>query len=137
PLTDDTDADDDGQFILHEYGHGVSNRLVGGGVGGCLIGTQSGAMGEGWSDYFALSFFGNPVLGGYPVQNLFTGIRRQSYENNRLTYEDVGYANYEVHNDGEIWAGTLWEIRKALGQATTDKLLVSALSLTPCKPSMI
>ena len=135
--TDDLDADYDGPTIIHEYGHGVSNRLVGGGAGGCLFGTQSGAMGEGWSDYFAISYFNNPVFSPYPDQNRYRGPRRQGYDNNRLTYEDLGEEFYEVHDDGEVWGGVLWDIRKAVGQAVADKLVMNGLKLTPCKPSMI
>ncbi|HXJ43174.1 MAG TPA: M36 family metallopeptidase [Bryobacteraceae bacterium] len=63
-LTDDLDGDLDGQVVVHEYGHGVSNRLVGALTStSCLSRIQSGAMGEGWSDYFAMSFFNNPVMG--------------------------------------------------------------------------
>lgn len=40
--------------IIHEYTHGVSNRLTGGGSDtGCLSGTESGGMGEGWGDFMA------------------------------------------------------------------------------------
>ena len=136
--TDDLDFSYDGQGIFHEYGHGLSNRLVGGLSGmSCLRGTQSAAMGEGWSDYFAASYFNNPVFGSYISQNRFRGIRRESYDGNRLTYEDLGYDDYEAHNDGEIWGATLWDIRTALGQKVTDQLVVDALKLTPCTPSMI
>lgn len=48
----------DGSFeagvIIHEYTHGVSTRLTGGGSNsGCLSGTESGGMGEGWGDFMA------------------------------------------------------------------------------------
>jgi extracellular elastinolytic metalloproteinase len=40
---------------IHEYGHGVSNRLTGGpSQSGCLSNTESGGMGEGWSDMLAM-----------------------------------------------------------------------------------
>ena len=134
---DDLDSDYDGQIIMHEYGHGVSNRLVGGGTStSCLSHIQSGAMGEGWSDYWAISFFNNPVLGGYAIQNAVRGLRRQSYEGYTFTYEDVGNSGYEVHDDGEIWAATLWDLRTALGQAVTDRLVMNGLKGTPCNPSM-
>jgi hypothetical protein len=138
-LTDDLDGDYAGDIILHEYGHGVSNRLVGAKVSSsCLVGIQSGAMGEGWSDYFASSFFNNPVHGGYVSQNFTQGERRYSYEGYPLTYEDIGTGmyGYEVHDDGEIWAGTLWDLRKSLGQTITDRLVVDGLRGTPCNPSM-
>ena len=136
-VTDDFDTDYSGMTIMHEYGHGVSNRLVGSGSTSCLYGMQSGSMGEGWSDYFAISFFNNPVVGAYESQNTIRGIRRQSYEGYSYKYEDIGNNGYEVHNDGEIWAATLWDIRKTLGQTITDKLVINGLkSPLPCNPSM-
>jgi len=133
------DADYDGQTVIHEYGHGVGNRLVGAGTGtSCLAGIQSGALGEGWSDYFAISFFQNPVYGAYPSGNVTRGLRRQSYDGYTLTYADLGKGDsgYEVHDDGEIWAATLWDLRKSLGQAATDQLVIDGLKSTPCSPSM-
>ncbi len=136
--TDDLDAAYDGQVILHEYGHGVTTRIVGKGTDvSCLGGPQSGALGEGWSDYFGASFYNNPAFGSYVAQNTVTGIRRQNYEGYTFTYEDLGNARYEVHRDGEIWAAALWDLRKALGQAVTDRLVVNGLRFTPCNPSMI
>ena len=136
-LTDDLDSDYDGEVVIHEYGHGVSNRLVGGRTStSCLGQIQSGAMGEGWSDYFSISFFNNPVEGAYLTQNPVSGIRRQSYEGYTFTYEDVGNSGYEVHDDGEIWAATLWDLRKSLGQTITDLLVLNGLKATPCNPSM-
>ncbi|MBI4904345.1 MAG: M36 family metallopeptidase [Acidobacteria bacterium] len=135
---DDLDSGYDGQLILHEYAHGVTTRLVGGGREvSCLSGTQSGAMGEGWSDYFAISFFNNPIFGAYSSQRRIEGLRRQSYENNRLSYESMGINGYEVHDDGEIWGAILWEIRTALGKTVADGLIFQALKLTPCNPSMV
>ena len=46
------DGDFDNEIIIHEYGHGVSNRLTGNGNG--LNALQSGGMGEGWSDWWAM-----------------------------------------------------------------------------------
>jgi len=43
----------DAEVILHEAAHGVSSRLIGDGFG--LNGTQPRGMGEGWSDFMALS----------------------------------------------------------------------------------
>ncbi len=47
----------DNGVVAHEFGHGVTNRLTGGPANsGALSSLQSGGMGEGWSDYFALAF---------------------------------------------------------------------------------
>ena len=49
-----------------------------------------------------------------------TGVRRQSYANYPYTYEDLGNEGFEVHNDGEIWAATLLDVRATLGTPTTQ-----------------
>jgi hypothetical protein len=137
--TDDLDADYDGMVVIHEYGHGVSNRLVGAATStSCLIRIQSGALGEGWSDYFASSLFDNPVQGGYIAGDAIRGLRRYSYEGYPFTYEDLGNGvfGYEVHDDGEIWTGALWDLRKSLGATVTDRLVINGLKATPCNPSM-
>ena len=48
---------DDPQVVYHEYTHGLSNRLITDAQGyGATSGIQSGAMGEAWSDWYALDF---------------------------------------------------------------------------------
>ena len=51
------DGDFDAGVIAHEYGHGVSNRLTGGPSNVSCLSTSKDAeqMGEGWSDFFAVS----------------------------------------------------------------------------------
>ena len=60
--TPDRDGDLDNGIIIHEYGHGVSNRLTGGPANAnALDALQSGGMGEGWSDWWALMFTQKPT----------------------------------------------------------------------------
>ena len=40
-------------IVIHEYTHGLTNRMTGGGTGRCLQTNEAGGMGEGWSDAFA------------------------------------------------------------------------------------
>jgi hypothetical protein len=48
-------GDDDASTVWHEYTHGLSNRLVVNDDGsGALSSPHSGAMGEAWSDWYAL-----------------------------------------------------------------------------------
>ena len=55
--TPDTNGGDDAAVVYHEYVHGLSNRLVAGSDGwGALDAFQSGAMGEGWSDWYAMDY---------------------------------------------------------------------------------
>jgi extracellular elastinolytic metalloproteinase len=53
----DVNGGDDASVVYHEYAHGLSNRLVTYANGwGALDSFQSGAMGEGWSDWYAMDF---------------------------------------------------------------------------------
>ena len=55
--TPQIDGDFDNGIIVHEYGHGISNRLVGGPSNvGCLNNNQQ--PGEGLSDWWALAYTG-------------------------------------------------------------------------------
>lgn len=110
----DRDGDFDNEVIIHEYVHGLSTRLVGGGVG---IGTlQAAGMGEGWSDFYALSLLSAPsddVDGAYPfgayvsfalegfLDNYYFGIRRYPYSTdlnkNPLTFKDIDSAQIDPH----------------------------------------
>jgi Zn-dependent metalloprotease len=141
-LNDDRDASFDGDVVLHEYGHGISNRLVGGPANtSCLGGTQAGAMGEGWSDYWAATFYNNGVIGEYVTNNLTRGIRRAAYTVPANTvhdsYADLGAGGFEVHSDGEVWAATLWDLRQTLGAAIADRLVLQGMKFTPCSPSFL
>jgi large repetitive protein len=75
----------DNQIVAHEWGHYISNRLIGNAAG--LNNTQGGGMGEGWGDFHALlqsvkaedalvasnpNFSGVYNLGPYAAQNSLT-----------------------------------------------------------------
>ncbi len=112
--TPDRDGDFDAEIVLHEYTHGLSNRLVGGGVG--ISQLQTGGMGEGWSDFYGLSLLseagdsvsGNYAAGGYATYqfsgqttNYYFGIRRYPYSTdltkNPLTFKDIDPAQQSAH----------------------------------------
>jgi len=138
------DGDFDPTVIYHENTHGLSNRLVGGGSGGCLGGIQSGGMGEGWSDWVAASFLNDPVIGAYVTGNATVGIRRVAMDNSPFTYANIKDGTMtEVHNAGEIWAATLWDARNGVGgvggvgAAVIERLVVQGMKITPCLPTML
>ncbi len=135
----DRDSSVDGDVVFHEYGHGISNRLIGNGST-ALQGTQSGAMGEGWSDYWATTINGDGAVGEY-VMNNSIGIRRAAYSVPANTihdsYADVGNQGFAVHNDGEVWAATLWDLRTQLGATITDNIVLNGMKFTPIRPSFL
>ncbi len=106
PPVPDRDGSLDAEVILHEYTHGLTDRLVGGGGG--LLNSQSGGLAEGWSDFYALSLLSEPtddLAGTYPMggyvsrllgglqENYYFGIRRYPYctdlAKNPLTFKDI------------------------------------------------
>ncbi|SCE94779.1 Zn-dependent metalloprotease [Micromonospora viridifaciens] len=147
-----SDGNFDASVIEHEYAHGLSNRYVSG-EDNALNTHQSGSMGEGWGDWYALNYlYGNQlattaVVGQYATGNTERGIRNWSYDQNPTGYGDLGYdlGGPEVHADGEIWTTILWEMRKALvaryGEATggeiAARLITDAMPLSPADPSFI
>ncbi|HET8947837.1 MAG TPA: M36 family metallopeptidase [Candidatus Polarisedimenticolia bacterium] len=118
----------DSDVVLHEFTHGLSNRLIGGpnntdclGLG--LVG-ESGGMGEGWSDFYAASVTDEPALGEYVVDSPVNGIRRFSMDAgpDDFTYgfictgppSNPSLIPCEVHDVGEFWSIVLWEMREAM-----------------------
>jgi extracellular elastinolytic metalloproteinase len=132
------DSSFDGSVVYHEYAHGLSNRLVGGGSTACLRGLQSGGMGEGWGDFIGSSFRNDPIVGAYVTGNNTTGIRRASMANSPFTYNDVRNGNLNaVHAVGELWAATLWDIRRTVGAAVIERIVVQGMKNTPCNPTIL
>lgn len=134
----DRDSSVDSDIAFHEYGHGIAMRMVGNCSG--LNGTQSGAMNEGWADYFAATNQGDGAIGEWVMANS-TGVRRAVYSvpaaSIHNSYQDLGNQGFVTHNDGEIWAATLWDLRAQLGKSTVDRLVVQGLKFTPTGPSFL
>src|SRR4051812_5734249 len=146
-----SDGNFDASVVQHEYTHGLSTRYVAGGE--ALNAHQSGSMGEGWSDWYALNHLyraglqSKAVVGEYVTGNPTRGIRNWNYDQNPLGFGDIGYdlTGPEVHADGEIWTATLWDLRKALvakygadtGADTAARLVTDAMPLTAPDPSFL
>jgi subtilase family serine protease len=139
----DLDGDLDSDIVIHEFHHGVSNRL-----NTQFTGIEADAMGEGGSDFFAYSINNNPVLAEYASPP--NGIRQI----NAKTYGDwfclsiFGLVICEPHDNGEIFANTLWDLRERFRADNVDgsdqaavhevhQLYVDALKLSPPSPTML
>ena len=135
----DIDGSYDRDIVLHEYHHGVSFRL-----NPSFTGVEADAMGEGGGDFFAYSVAGNTQLAEYSVPP--SGIR----EVNAKTYADwscLFFFYCEPHDNGEIWANVLWDLRErfrtdlVLGSeasaiAEVHRLYLDGLRLSPPSPTM-
>ncbi|KAG8688482.1 hypothetical protein FRC11_005376 [Ceratobasidium sp. 423] len=142
------------------YGHGLTNRLTGGGTGACLQTQEARGLGEGWSDALAdwveqtSAADRDFTLGSYVLTR---NIRSHPYSTNKAT-NPLTYASLrtrrEVHAIGEVWANIWHEIFAALikkrgfsadkndasgtaGNIVGLHLLVDALQIQPCNPTFI
>jgi len=137
--TQDLDGDYDFDILVHEFHHGVSLRL-----NTAFTGNEAGAIGEGGGDFFAYSVNGNTTLAEYARPG---GLR---------SVNGKGYAEWtcllglicEVHDNGQIWANVLWDVRErfrtdgvrgSVAAATNEvhQLYVDALTLSPPAPTML
>lgn len=159
------DGDFDNGIIAHEYGHGISNRLTGGGPSNCLGNAEQ--MGEGWSDFFGLWMTTKPGdvgqtprgIGNYATSRAIdgAGIRPQRYSTdfavNNQTYALIGTGQYTaVHAIGSVWAATLWDLNwklvekygynkdlraKTGGNNIALKLVLDGCKLQVCRPGFL
>lgn len=127
------DGSMDGDVIAHEYGHGVSNRLVPGTLSGAT--NQAGSLGEGWSDALSFLRWGDTTVGEYVTGNTNRGIRSSAYDTHPDTYGDYSLSVISPHRNGEIWAATLYDVRELLGINTTTQLMLDGMRSTPNGPS--
>ena len=121
------DDAEDAEVIVHEYGHSVQDAQVAG------FGTtaDAGAIGEGFSDYLAVSV--SAAVAPTPDPACVADWDSTSYTSTtphcirRLdTTKTVANRTGEVHADGEIWSRALWDIRSALGARQADTIIVRA-----------
>lgn len=125
----DKDSDMDNGIILHEYGHGISNRLTGGGSNtNCLRNDEQ--MGEGWSDWFALMLTMEPGDSSHDLRGIGTYVKNQAntgqgirpapystdFNINDYTYGDSNNSNdiSKPHGLGFLFASALWDLNWAL-----------------------
>lgn len=126
------DGSFDNGIIIHEYGHGITNRLTGNGFS-CLSKVQSKEqMGEGWSDFFALMLTNTPnadasvprSIGSYASGQSASGLgfRPAKYspdfsvndytyaDTNGMEFEEDGEIVPDVHRIGFVWGSMLWDL---------------------------
>ncbi|KAH6583678.1 hypothetical protein BASA60_001323 [Batrachochytrium salamandrivorans] len=155
----------DNGIPIHEYAHGVSNRLTGGAATtGCLSTNEAQGLGEGWSDIMTLIVLArgtdtanNSIPMGAYVTNRPDGIRSHPYTAdiniNPLRYSDLQHRT-GVHAIGEVWASMLWDVywnlvakrgfsanlynaRQAAGNIVTMKIIIGGMMIQQCNPTFL
>lgn len=161
------DSDLENGIIIHEYGHGISNRLTGGPANSsALIQSQSRGMGEGWSDWFALVLTAVPTdnantprgIGTYVLGEPVTGpgIRPYRYTTdpgvNPQTYQNIRSGLSVPHGIGSVWCTAIWEVYWELvgahgfdsdlyngtgGNNVALDLIIEGMKLQPANPTYL
>jgi len=134
PLFRDGDLDSD--IVHHEYGHGLTWRMI-----GTMSGPLAGAIGEGMADVLAIIINNDDAVGEYSDRSS-NGIRSSRYGTFPRSYGHVNGTN-GVHYDGEVYGAIGWNLFKqyeaAMGlTAAQDQLLkdlVSGMNYTPARPT--
>jgi len=132
PLKRDGDIDSD--VMWHEYGHGLTWRMI-----GKMSGPLSGAVGEGMSDVLAVWANEDDRLGEYSFDDPL-GIRSAPYTNYPRTYGHFGDTGFEVHHDGEIYGAIGWRLFQTFQSQGIPKgvlldYIVDGMNFTPAGPS--
>ena len=161
-------SSDDFLTLAHEYTHGLSNRLVVNSNGHSTLNSyQAGAMGEGWSDFYAFDYAlfrdyatdtaepGELSLDEYLAKGAVVtrtqatdcGLGESSPrcvqiltgDDGGYTYDDVGDGQLgtQVHAAGEAWAQTLFDIRERLRHGVAMSVITEGMRLSADDPSML
>lgn len=130
PLQRDGDVDSD--IVYHEYGHGLTWRMI-----GRMSGALPGAIGEGMSDVLSVIFNENDIVGEYAMSDP-RGIRSAPYTDYPRTYGDI--TGTEIHFDGEVYGAIGWRMFQNFLNASISKeflldYIVDGMNYTPAGPA--
>ena len=111
-------------IIYHEYTHGITGWIYEGTY--FPYSGQSGAINEAFSDYFAATNCDDPRI-GYKTPT-YGMIMFRSMNNNFRMHDDW---TGEVHADGRIFGGALWDLRQSIVTSTADTIIHFTRYATP------
>ncbi len=121
-------------ILYHEFTHRIIHKIYDDANVELPYSGYTGAINEGMADYFGCSLTDDPVHGevvsSYGGRNLDTGAYGADVPaggNRRFSRDWYG----EVHYDGLIISGAVWDMRKVLGAAVSDELAIRALKAVP------
>lgn len=103
-------------IIYHEYAHFAMEEIT---HLPNVPGSESAAMAEGLSDYFAATINNDPLWGEVVAPN------RTRNLDNELNYQTDWISI--SHKNGMILSGALWDLREEIGKDATDRLVFNTL----------
>jgi zinc metalloprotease ZmpB len=126
------DDAEDGEVIVHEYGHSVQDDQV----PGFGSSPDAGAIGEAFGDYLAVtvsiaatgSTFEQPCVADWDSVSYTSKVPHclRRVDGDKHYPEDL-HPRREVHADGEIWSAALWRARELVGDPRlTDRIIIAA-----------
>jgi Zn-dependent metalloprotease len=124
------DDAEDAEIILHELGHAIQDAIC----PGFGQSFEAAAIGEGFGDYFAASFFADKKSRRYRTSvGVWDGIQNDENDppcvrrvDEQVTFEVFEHGEELEHVNGRIWSATLWQIWKALGRDISDKIILES-----------
>ena len=118
------DDGEDAEVIIHELGHAIHDDQVPGWGGS----AEGGAMGEGFGDFLAATYFAtfdDTVRTQDTCLMEWDSTSYSSEEQTCIRRMDTAktYADKvnQVHADGEIWSKFLWNVREHLGTTEAER----------------
>ncbi len=127
--TGGVDDAEDGETILHEFGHALQDAIV----PDFGQSEQAAAMGEGFGDYWAASSFHDQKPARYRTSVFcWDSIEDDAHDPPclRRVDEDLSFEAFEPdgdeHDNGRIWSAALWDVRKAIGAERADRIIVES-----------
>ncbi|GAA2628347.1 M36 family metallopeptidase [Paractinoplanes durhamensis] len=129
--TGGVDDAEDNEVIWHEYGHAIQDDQV----PGFGESEEAGSIGEGFGDYWAvtMSQATSPDTAVTPWACVMdwdsTSYTDDTPHCLRRTDTPKVYPadlEGEVHADGEIWSHALWDINRALGRTTANRVILES-----------
>ena len=145
--SDDRFHAEDGDVIAHEYGHALQWGAAGAkfttsSIDGNPLNTETSAVGEGFGDYWAMSYFksrnhkyrarrlGSECYGEWAVDSAKECMRVINLNARRCDFIPDG----DPHINGSIWTAALWKVRGALGKKDADRLVLESHWYVPDRP---
>ena len=122
------DDAEDAEVIAHEYGHAIQDSQA---PGKFALSGQARAMGEGFGDYWAMSFYAKETKDhGHDLRCLMEW-DASPLRCRRLIQLDGPKANsfnseLAEWENGQIWSGALFEIFDKLGKNIADRIILQS-----------